>query len=140
MLGRIRNGLAGIGLLTIGGLTIQTVSSSEKSRREKKIPERSLIHIDLSVPLVETQPPPLAQLFSPRKPITLRSLIDSIRKASTDNRVKGILCTFGGSEPNLATAQELRNAILDFRKAQSALPAADKKFAWVAADTFGNCF
>ena len=144
MIARIREratkALAGVGLVTVAGLTAYNFSVSSKVRQARKIPEKSLIHFDLSIPIVETQPPPLAALFNPgSSPISLRSVIESIRKAASDDRIKGILCTFGaGAQPSIATVQEIRTAILEFREAQKALPPANQKFVWVAADTFGN--
>jgi hypothetical protein len=132
--------LAGIGLLTVGGFSVYNATVSAKLRKARKIPEHSLIHLDLSVPIVETEPPPLAALFNRgNSPISLRSVIESIHKAATDDRIKGILCTFGpGGETSIATVQEIRKAILDFREAQKDLPPANKKFVWTAADTFGD--
>ncbi len=144
MFARIRQGatriFAGIGVITVGGLTISNASASAKLRNEKKIPVQSLIHLDLSVNLTETSPPPFAALIDRgNTSMSLRTLNEILRKAATDERVKGIICTFGaGAVPNLATAQEVRKAILDFRETQKALPPANRKFAWVAADTFGK--
>src|SRR5712691_6346916 len=46
---------------------------------------------------------------------TLRDVLDAIERAGNDSRVKGVYARFGGDALGLATCQELRDAIRDFR-------------------------
>ena len=43
--------------------------------------------------------------------------VEALRLASTDERVKGVIATFGANQryQGLAQIQELRNAVTDFR-------------------------
>jgi protease IV len=49
-------------------------------------------------------------------PPTVRALIDAIGRAKTDRRVKGLVVEPVGGAPFWARSQEIRDAILDFRK------------------------
>jgi protease-4 len=49
-------------------------------------------------------------------PPTVRALIDAIGRAKTDKRVKGLVLEPVGGAPFWARSQEIRDAILDFRK------------------------
>src|SRR6266581_4394886 len=61
---------------------------------------------------------------------TLRDVLDALERAGNDARVKGLYARFSGDALGLATCQELRDAIRDFR--------AKGKFAIAFTDTFGE--
>jgi protease-4 len=48
-------------------------------------------------------------------PPTVRSVVDALRRAKTDPRVKGLVVIPAGDSPFWAKSQEVRDAILDFR-------------------------
>lgn len=88
-----------------------------------------ILELDLTDGLVEGPPPdPLAALLSLRKP-HMRDVLDGLRKASNDSRVRALIVKIGGGV-GLARSQELREAVLAFR--ESGKPAV----AW--AETFGE--
>jgi protease-4 len=49
-------------------------------------------------------------------PATVRALVDALARAKTDSRVKGLVIEPVGAGPFWAKSQEIRDAILDFRK------------------------
>src|SRR6266849_3717670 len=61
---------------------------------------------------------------------TLRDVLDALERGGNDARVKGLYARLGADTLGLATCQELRDAIRDFR--------AKGKFAIAFADTFGE--
>src|SRR6266567_3169941 len=61
---------------------------------------------------------------------TLRDVLDALERGGNDVRVKGLYARLGGDTLGLATCQELRDAIRDFR--------AKGKFAIAFTDTFGE--
>src|SRR5579864_409195 len=61
---------------------------------------------------------------------TLRDVLDALERAGNDARVKGLYARLGGDSLGLATCQELRDAIRDFR--------AKGKFAIAFTDSFGE--
>ena len=72
---------------------------------------------------------PLSQLvFGGKK--TLRDFLDALERAGDDPRVKGLYARLGDDALGLATCQEVRDAIRDFR--------AKGKFAIAFTDSFGE--
>jgi protease IV len=89
-----------------------------------------LLELDLTQPLVETEPDdPIAKLRSRGKP-RLRPILRTLHEAGDDSRVVGLVARIGSSGQPLAQVQELRNAVAAFRA--SGKPAV----AW--AETFGE--
>jgi len=139
---RIKTYLAGVGALAVvsvvGSVAAVNAAANARSRR-RKVPSGAVLHLDMSMTIVEAPPNPaaLSALLSPRPPLSLRSIVTALEAAAKDSRVKGVICTFGETAPPLAVVQELGNAILAFREAQKDEPEAKRRFAWVTTDTFG---
>lgn len=97
-------------LALIAGLT-----KTEKPLVEKN----SVLVINLSQPFLEQQlENPLAE-FSSNDDLTIPGVYDVIRvinKAATDEKIKGIYLVCGSSFNGLATSDEIRNALLAFKK------------------------
>lgn len=60
----------------------------------------------------------------------LRDVVEALEQASRDERIKGMIAKIGASQKGLASIQELRNAVLDFR--------ASGKPAIAYGETFGE--
>ena len=50
--------------------------------------------------------------------IGLNDIIKNIRKAKTDNRIKGIYLDLSNIDAGIATVEEIRNALIDFKKSK----------------------
>ncbi|MEO3782047.1 signal peptide peptidase SppA [Actinocorallia sp. B10E7] len=88
-----------------------------------------VLELDLSDGLVEgTQPDPLSALMGARR-VHLRDVLDGLRKARRDPRVKALVAKVSG-QVGLALAQELREAVAAFRA------AGKLTVAWT--ETFGE--
>lgn len=89
-----------------------------------------ILELDLTQPLLEAAPvDPLARALSRGRP-ALREVLDGLRRAAGDERVRVLVAKIGGRPLSLARAQELRDAV-------SALRAAGTPtYAW--AETFGE--
>lgn len=88
-----------------------------------------LLELDLSEPLVDAPPADPVGWLAARRRTSLRAVLDGLRAAADDPRVRGLLVTVGG-HLGMARAQELRDAVAGFRR--SGKPAV----AW--AETFGE--
>lgn len=74
----------------------------------------SVLLMKLSGDLQETEPGGvLGQIF--QAPPTVRSVVDTLRKAKVDNRVTGIIIRPAGTAALWGKVQEVRDAIVDFR-------------------------
>ncbi|HMA47448.1 MAG TPA: S49 family peptidase, partial [Frankiaceae bacterium] len=89
-----------------------------------------LLELDLTLGLfdgVVTDPVGMALAY---RKTSLRDVVDGLRRAGSDPRVRGLVARVGGPRTGLARAQELRDAVLAFRRAGK--PAV----AW--AETLGE--
>lgn len=98
--------------------------------RGPALPDRIVLDLDLDRPLIEYVPTdPLAEVLFGRE-TTLRSVVDTLDRARTDPRVAGVVARLGSDGFDLATAQELRQAVARFRESG--------RFAFAYADSFGE--
>jgi protease IV len=88
-----------------------------------------LLELDLTEPLVDAPPSDPIGWLQARRRMSLRGLLDGLRGAAEDKRVRGLVVTIG-SQLGLAQAQEVRDAVTAFRA--SGKPAV----AW--AESFGE--
>ena len=94
------------------------------------LPDNIVLSADLSRGLAEgSGDDALSELAFGSKQ-TLRGLLDALIRAGDDARVKGLYARLGGDTLGLATCQEVRDAVRDFR--------AKGKFAIGFADSFGE--
>ncbi|HLU72770.1 MAG TPA: signal peptide peptidase SppA [Nonomuraea sp.] len=108
-----------------GKAIIETV---EKLRQRRTAP--LVLELDLTEGLTEGPPSdPVAALLSMRKP-RLSDVLGGLRRARRDPRVKALIVKIGGNPIGLATVQELRQAVVQFR--------ASGKQAVAFAETFGE--
>lgn len=109
-------------------LTSQLTSQLVKLQRRRTGP--LILELDLTDGLAEGPPSdPLSAVLTMRR-LRLTDILEALRRAAGDPRVKALVVKVGGSRIGLARIQELRDAVLDFR--QSGKPA----IAW--AETFGE--
>jgi protease-4 len=98
--------------------------------REARVPQRTVLELDLSTPLLEQQPEgPFASLAF-QKRMRLRDVVEALHAAAHDDKVVGLVARVSPEGTGLAGIEELRDAVAAFRKAGK--PAV----AWT--DTFGE--
>jgi len=97
-------------------------------RRQRTAP--LILELDLTEGITEEPPSdPVSALLTMRRP-RLAELVDALRRASRDQRVRALVAKVGGRPIGLATVQELRRAVEEFRG------AGKLTFAW--SETFGE--
>lgn len=105
----------GIGVLIMFMLIGSLASSNQVSTGPKAV-----LHIDLNQTFLEqTQNNPIAELSTGDQYDFpgLYDMVRLIRHAKSDSSVKGIYLKCNGNQNGFATSEELRNALLDFKKA-----------------------
>ncbi|MGL5890456.1 MAG: signal peptide peptidase SppA, partial [Bacteroidia bacterium] len=114
-----------LGIVVVGVIFVLIIVSSVKSsfEQEKTITEikpGSVLHLKLDAPILERQPlnpfPSLSKITQNQASIGLNLLLDQISKAKTDANIKGIYLEAPDVAAGMATTEDLRNALLDFRK------------------------
>jgi protease-4 len=90
--------------------------------RGPQIAANSTLLIDVGGDLQESEPASvLGQFFE--APATVRSIVDSLRKAAVDRRVTGVIIRPTGSAALWAKIQEVRGAIVEFKKSKKPIIA-----------------
>jgi protease-4 len=85
--------------------------------REPSVATRSTLVLQVGGDLAEMAPADVLGYFRGNRTPTLRSIVDNLRKAKADSRVRGVLLKpTDFSSPFWAKVQEIRDAVLDFRK------------------------
>lgn len=101
-----------------------------KGGMHTSIKPNSVLHITLDGRLYENEPAFSIQNFLEEKSPSLRSLVEMIEKAKSDPNIIGILTEIKQPKMGVAQTQELRNALIDFKKSG--------KFTYAYTDTFGE--
>ena len=90
----------------------------------------TLLELDLTVGLVEDIGSHPVERALARRRLGLRMVIDRLASAARDPSVVGLLAKLGASSMSLAQAQELSDAVVQFRS------SGKRTIAW--AETFGE--
>lgn len=94
------------------------------------VPKRAVIEVDFERGMVEYVPnDPVARVVLSRRPV-LREVVEALLRASEDERVVGLIARVGEANLKLAQIQEVRDAVIAFRKTG--------KPAIAYAETFGE--
>ena len=108
-----------IGILIFFGVVGSIVSSSQN--KTVKIKPNTILQIKLNKPIVDrTSKNPMAnfnfQSFQPEPHLGLNDILKNIEAAKTDNNIKGIYLDLSIVHSGIASIEEIRNALLDFKK------------------------
>jgi protease-4 len=98
--------LAGIAATGKGGVTVKD-NSVLTVELKQDISEQPLKNPLADIPFIGNELEP---------PVSLKDILDNIRYAKEDDRIKGLYLKMDMFQPGLATLDEIRNAILDFKK------------------------
>lgn len=112
----------------MGTLVSQVAGHVTKMRQRHTGP--LILELDLTEGIAEGPPQdPLSALLTLRR-TRLPDLLEGMKRASKDDRVRALVVKVGGSRIGLATTQELRGAVMEFRQ------SGKLTVAW--AETFGE--
>lgn len=109
--------LAGIILIFI---LVAVVSNLASSKSESAISENAVLEITFKSPVTErTAENPFENFnfdnFETTTGLGLNDIVKNIKKAEGDSKVKGIFLNLSNIDAGIATIEEIRQAILDFR-------------------------
>ena len=107
---------------------------SLKDEGTVSISDNSVLEIKFENPIKErTSNNPLQNLdfsgLNPEKTPGLEDILKSIAKSKNDNRIQGILLDLSSIQAGLATIEEIRNALLDYKKSGKFLYAYSESFS-----------
>jgi protease IV len=81
-----------------------------------KVASSSILELHLKGELVEAAPVDSSFAIFSREPETLKSVLDDIRRAKSDKKIKGMLLLIDDPGIGLAKIEEIRAAILEFKQ------------------------
>ncbi len=120
-------------LAVVGGLVVVFVVagiavSLTLSDRPAPLPDSIVLRLNLQGEVRDGPPP--QKLFAARSGLDLRAMVEGLEAAVSDDRVAGLAVYMGGARLSVATAQEIRTAVEDFR--------ASGKFALLFTEDLGG--
>jgi len=109
---------------------VESMISDQFSKLRQRRTAPLILELDLSEGISEERPADPVTAVLARRRLLLSDVLDGLRRASGDNRVRALVAKVGGRGIGLAVVQELRAAIDQFRE------AGKLTVAW--AETFGE--
>ncbi|MEJ7694683.1 signal peptide peptidase SppA [Daejeonella sp.] len=102
-------------------LFISVIVASAGSDGNVEVSANSVMHMSLDYPITErADKNPFSEFsfmgFESKKTLGLKEILSGIRAAKTDQNIKGIYLDASSVSAGFATIEEIRNALLDFRK------------------------
>lgn len=105
--------------IIIAGAMSSAFSDLNKSKSPTSVKENTILKLDLDRPITDRGPEQVFSLdFGPFKsvsPIGLDQIIENLKKAKEDENIEGILLTTSMPLAGMATLEEIRNALIDFK-------------------------
>jgi protease-4 len=84
--------------------------------REPSVPANAVLTLSVGGDLAEVAPTDVVSYVRGARTPTVRSVVDTLRKAKVDKRISAVLLkTTGFTSPFWGKIQEIRDAVIDFR-------------------------
>lgn len=102
-------------------IIIGVISSAISDKKEVEVKDNSVLHLKLDGPVIEREPKnEFAKItgFSEEKKMGLDAIVESIKKAKSDPSVKGIFLETPDIDAGMASVEEIRNALIDFKQSK----------------------
>lgn len=113
--------LGGILLLLVLVGIISTAVNSLDDEKETEVKQNSMLFLDFEKPIVDrASKNPFENIsftsFDTEGNIGLNSILENVRKAKSDKNIKGIYMELSTINTGIASVEEIRNALIDFKK------------------------
>lgn len=100
---------------------VVSIVSSAGSDEKVSPASNSILHVRLDYPIKErTDKNPFAELglmgFESKKTLGLNEILENLEEAKKDDHIKGIFLDVSSLSAGFATIEEVRNALIDFKK------------------------
>jgi protease-4 len=126
----------------IVGIIVVLILAAAGSDNSNEVDSDSVLHIVLSSSIPERTPDNklpgfLSDFGGDNKTIGLNDILANIKKAKTDDNIKGIFLDESDSQAGEATIEEIRNALIDFKTSGKFIiaysEAYDQSFYYLAS-------
>ena len=107
-----------VGFLLMIVLMVGMLSGLSGETTATPLKGNTFLKVDLTLPVAETGDDALSNLFNENTSLGADQLLSGIRAAKNDDKVCGLYLTVGGTSGlSWGLAEELRNALIDFKEA-----------------------
>lgn len=117
-----------IGAVTLCFVLLIVISAIIAGLYQNRIPENVLLEIDFNKPLVETKNETIFDEFTDEEVLSIRNVVSTLDYASKDKRVKGVIGYFSDNQFSYADVQEIRDAVIRFKKSGKPIVAFAESF------------
>ena len=127
-----------VALLIVGFVFVLYIAiSSLDHAKSGSAPPNSILHISLNYKIEErTSNNPFSNFdfksFSANPDLGLNDILSNIKKAKTDNNIKGIYLDLSVLQTGMATLEEIRNALVDFKESKKFIIAYSEQYTQAA--------
>ena len=116
------------------GVFVTSVSKiSSREEKTVKVKSNSVLHIKFDSEIIERSPKNPFEGFDfngfDRMPMGLNTILADIEKAKGDNNIKGIYLDLSSIPAGIATLEEIRNALIDFKTSKKFIVAYSEGYA-----------
>ena len=121
--------LSGILLIVIFiALVSSAISNAGKEEDEVSVKENSVLHIEFGQEIVDrASKNPLENFdfmsFKPNESTGLDKILENLEKAASDTKIKGIFLDITNVPSGIATVEEIRNTLIEFKKSKKFIVA-----------------
>lgn len=121
-------------LFLIGGGILASLASSADQSAEPEVKENSILHIELKNEIKDRPSNNPFENFDfaaleDRSPLSLGKLINTIEKASKDDRIKGIYLDISTLKANMSTTDAIRKALAQFKESGKFIIAYSENYS-----------
>ena len=111
-------------------LLLIAVVAASSSDEETEVSKNSVLHINLNYAIKErSSKSPFEQFGLSKKMLGLNDILANIKSAKTDDKIKGIYIDASSLSAGFATVEEIRNALLDFKKSKKFIIAYSEVYS-----------
>jgi protease IV len=108
-------------MFVLGILLVIGIVSTASNESKVTIDDNTVLHLSLNYPISErTSKNPFQNLnfggFETENNLGLKDILAHIKEAKTDSRIKGIYVDVSAIQGGFASIEEIRNALIDFKK------------------------
>ncbi len=106
--------------LIVAGILTAAMADFTKGPAATKVEEKSVLHVKLDRPITDRGPAEHFQFnfgpFQGQSGLGLDQIVKNLEKAKDDDHIEGIYLNLSNTSMGMATMEEIRNAILDFKE------------------------
>jgi protease IV len=113
---------------TVAATAVLLAVAAAAKLHARRVPPRAVLELDFQSPVRDVGGP--LSFVSARRGLTLRDVVETLERAETDPRVAGLFARVGKPATGPADLDELRQAVLSFRRSG--------RFAVAFVETFGE--